>query len=275
MNKSETGTNISRRSLLAITAAAPLGAIAFGTASASEVSSTLAGEIKAITFDVFGTCTDYWTAFTTAGAKIDSERGTTTDWNGVLLSMGGPFPPTFVAVLKKQRPWQSFVSLRRESLQDSLAKINLNLSDEHLDQLNDIWATSTAWPDVAPGLERMKRKYILATLGNADMGDTTRLVKFNELGFDEILTAELALSIKPDPAVYQLGPRYLGVKPSEILMVASHKADLKSAAAQGFRTAFVARPLEFGPVGKVDTKSDASFDFNASSFDDLATQLLG
>lgn len=274
MKKSESGTNISRRSLLAISVAAPLGAIAFGSAYAAEVSGTVAGEIKAVMFDVFGTCTDYWTAFTTAGAKIDAKRGTSTDWNGVLLSMGGPFPPTFVAVLKKQRPWQSFVSLRRESLQDALAKINLNLAAEDLDQLNDIWATAAAWPDVAPGLERMKRKYMLATLGNADMGDTARLVKLNKLEFDEILTAELALSIKPDPAVYQLGPRYLGLKPSQILMVASHKADLKSAAAQGFRTAFVARSLEFGPSGKVDTKPEASFDFNASSFEDLGTQLL-
>lgn len=234
----------------------------------------LAEEIKAITFDVFGTCTDYWTAFTNAGANIDAKGGTSIDWNGVLLSMGGPFPPTFMAVLKKQRPWQSFVSLRRESLQDALAKLGVHLADADLDQLNDIWATSAAWPDVAPALERLKRKYLLATLGNAEMSDTARLVKLNQLGFDEILTAELAQSIKPDPAVYQLAPRYLGLKPSQILMVASHKADLKSAAAQGMRTAFVARPIEFGPSGNVDTKPEASFDFNASDFDDLATQLL-
>lgn len=273
MKKSEFGINISRRKLLAISVAAPLGTIGFGSVFAAESGSKVAGEIKAITFDVFGTCTDYWTAFTVVGAKIDAMRGMSTDWNSVLLSMGGPFPPTFVEVLKKQRQWQSFVSLRRESLQDALAKVNVNLTSAELDQLNDIWATSSAWPDVAPGLDRMKRKYLLATLGNADMGDTVRLVKSNKLGFDEILTAELAQSIKPDPAVYQLGPRYLGLKPNQILMVASHKADLKSAAAQGFRTAFVARPFEFGPAGKVDTKPEASFDFNASSFADLATQL--
>lgn len=273
MNTNTSGTKISRRSLLAIGIAAPLGAIAFGSAFAAGKSSTVADEIRAITFDVFGTCTDYWTAFTSAGAKIDARKGTTTDWNAVLLSMGGPFPATFVAVLKKQRPWQSFHSLRLESLQDALAKINVNLAAEDLDQLNDIWSTSGVWPDVAVGLARLKRQYLLATLGNADMGDTARLVKLNKLGFDEILTAELAQSIKPDPAVYQLAPRYLGLKPSQILMVASHKADLKSAAAQGFRTAFVVRPLELGPAGTVDTKTEALFDFNAASFEDLATQL--
>ena len=273
MKSSAFATNILRRSLLGIGVAAPLGMMAFGSALADEVGVASTGDIKAITFDVFGTCTDYWTAFTTAGAKIDEKRGTSTDWGGVLLSMGGPFPPTFVEVLKKQRPWQSFVSLRRESLQIALAKTNLNLPAEDLDQLNDSWATSAAWPDVAPGLERLRRNYLLATLGNAEMGDTVRLVKLNKLGFDEILTAELAQAIKPDPVVYQLVPRYLGLKPSQILMVACHKADLKSAAAQGMRTAFVARPLEFGPSANVDTKPEASFDLNASSFEDLATQL--
>lgn len=273
MKRSKFEMNLSRRSLIAISVAAPLGAFAFGNAFAAEPIAAANGDIKAIAFDVFGTCTDYWTAFMTAGAKIDAQKESVTDWNKVLLSMGGPFPPSFVAVLKKQRPWQSFASLRRESLQEALAQMQVKLEAEGLDQLNDIWAHSAAWPDVASGLNRLKRKYLLATLGNAEMADTAKLVKLNNLGFDEILTAELAQSIKPDPAVYQLGARFLGLKPSQILMVASHKADLKSAAAQGMRTAFVARPLEFGPSGKVDTKPEASFDFNASSFDDLATQL--
>jgi 2-haloacid dehalogenase len=60
---------------------------------------------------------------------------------------------------------------------EALAKINVNLPVDDLDQLNDIWATSAAWPDVAPGLDRLKRKYWLATLGNADRGDTARLVR--------------------------------------------------------------------------------------------------
>ncbi len=39
------------------------------------------------------------------------------------------------------------------------------------------------------------------------------------------------------------------------------------------RTAFVARPMEFGPAGKVDTAYEHAFDVNASDFIDLALQL--
>ena len=39
------------------------------------------------------------------------------------------------------------------------------------------------------------------------------------------------------------------------------------------KTAFVTRPLEYGPEGKPDLKPDASVDLSARDFNDLATQL--
>jgi 2-haloacid dehalogenase len=56
-------------------------------------------------------------------------------------------------------------------------------------------------------------------------------------------------------------------------MVACHKYDLRGAKIQGFRTAFVARPLEFGPNGKVDIKFEPEFDLNVASFVELADKL--
>ena len=56
-------------------------------------------------------------------------------------------------------------------------------------------------------------------------------------------------------------------------MVAAHKGDLRAAAALGFKTAYVPRPLEYGPGREVDTTPDASFDVVASDFNDFADQL--
>jgi 2-haloacid dehalogenase len=63
------------------------------------------------------------------------------------------------------------------------------------------------------------------------------------------------------------------VAPGEIMMVASHKYDLVAARAQGFRTAFIARPLEFGPGAAVDITPDPAFDCNVTNLEDLADQL--
>ena len=105
------------------------------------------------------------------------------------------------------------------------------------------------------------------------MAAVVQMAKRRDLPWDVILTAELAQTFKPDPKVYQIAAQYLGLRPEEILMVACHKYDLRGARAQGFRTAFVARPLEFGPNGKTDTKFEAEFDLNVESFVELADRL--
>ncbi len=56
-------------------------------------------------------------------------------------------------------------------------------------------------------------------------------------------------------------------------MVAAHKDDLNAAKTVGFKTAFVVRPLEFGPAGTPDLSADPSFDIRAKDFIDLATKL--
>ena len=57
------------------------------------------------------------------------------------------------------------------------------------------------------------------------------------------------------------------------MMVAAHKGDLRAAAALGFKTAYVPRPLEYGPDREIDTTPDPSFDVNATDFNDLADRL--
>ena len=42
---------------------------------------------------------------------------------------------------------------------------------------------------------------------------------------------------------------------------------------KGFKTAFVPRPLEYGPGREIDTTPDPAFDVNATDFLDLAAQL--
>lgn len=83
----------------------------------------------------------------------------------------------------------------------------------------------------------------------------------------------MAGAFKPDPATYRIAATYLGLPPARIMMVACHKYDIRAAATQGFQTAFVARPLEFGAGVDVDVAYDDEFDVNASDLLDLADQL--
>jgi len=101
----------------------------------------------------------------------------------------------------------------------------------------------------------------------------TNLAKHAGLPWDCILGAELVRHYKPDREVYQSAVDILRLEPADVMMVAAHSRDLRAARSVGLRTAFVARPLEFGPSGEPDIEADGSVDFSAVDFRDLASQL--
>ncbi|NIF47399.1 haloacid dehalogenase type II [Enterobacter sp. Ap-1006] len=228
--------------------------------------------IKALVFDVIGTCTDHWGTIVHEGQIINRTKGINLDWGAIANSWHGLYPSGFAEIYNEKRPWQSLSSLRREAL-DNIMRGH-GFSERELASINSVWQRLELWPDTLSGLNRLKQRFTLATLSNADMADMVKLAKLRHLPWDLIMTSELAHTVKPSPKVYQLAPQYLGLKPEEILMVACHKQDLNGAKAQGMRTAFISRPLESGPNGNVDAKPEPTqFDINASSFNQLADLL--
>jgi 2-haloacid dehalogenase len=56
-------------------------------------------------------------------------------------------------------------------------------------------------------------------------------------------------------------------------MVAAHLGDLRAARSVGLKTAFVVRPMEFGPNGKADLTPDSSVDVAVSDLNELTDRL--
>jgi 2-haloacid dehalogenase len=108
------------------------------------------------------------------------------------------------------------------------------------------WQLLEPWPDVRAGMKRVREKAITAALSNTDMSTAIALFKGLGIGMDAIFTAEMFGAFKPDPRVYQRALAYLGVRPEEAAMVASHPYDLEAADSQGLGTIFISRPLEYG-----------------------------
>ena len=65
----------------------------------------------------------------------------------------------------------------------------------------------------------------------------------------------------------------LGLEPSQVMMSAAHKGDLKAARAQGLKTAFIPRPGEHGPRREIDTSPEDWIDVVATDFNDLAAKM--
>ena len=64
----------------------------------------------------------------------------------------------------------------------------------------------------------------------------------------------------------------LNLTPPQVMMVAAHSDDLRSAASNGLRTAHVARPGEYGP-GTGEDGPKVPVDIAAHSLEDLAGKL--
>ena len=230
--------------------------------------------VKAMTFDVFGTVVDWRSSIIKEGQELSGRLGFEVDWAQFADDWRGGYGPAMRRVRNGELPWTRIDALHRMILDDLIPKHGLTLLDEaERDNLNRVWHRLQPWPDTVSGLTRLRKRYVLATLSNGNVALLVNMAKHSGLPWDAVLSSELARHYKPDPEVYLTAADLLGLEPEEVMMVAAHKGDLRAAAALGFKTAYVPRPLEYGPGREVDTTPDASFDVVASDFNDFADQL--
>ena len=231
--------------------------------------------VRALTFDVQGTCADFCQPLLRLGESVNRAKGLAIDWATLSADWRDLYRAVLDRIIAGERPWLRVDRIYRETLDALLDRHGLasHFTTAERDELNRVWSRLDAWPDSVAGLARLRRRFVTSTLSNAGMRTMVAVAKHAGLPFDAVLTAELAHSYKPAPAVYQLAVDYLGYRPEEIMMVACHKYDLKAARAFGMRTAFVARPLEFGAGARPDTSPEPWFDVYADSLEELAEAL--
>ena len=230
--------------------------------------------VKALVFDVFGTVVDWRNSVTKHAAAFGAAHGVEADWAAFADGWRGKYQPYMNRVRTGELPWTKLDALHRMGLVELLGDFGIEgVSDEALDELNLAWHRLDPWPDSPSGLSRLKAKYIIGTMSNGNVALMTNMAKYAALPWDVILGAELAKAYKPDPNTYLTGAGLLGLDPGQVMMVAAHQSDLLAAGAQGLRTAFVPRPMEFGPDRKPDPTPHPSFDIVAADFRDLASRM--
>ncbi len=234
----------------------------------------VAGEIKALAFDVFGTVVDWRTTIIEEGARFSAATGVAVEWGHFADAWRGRYHPSMERVMRGELPWTTIDGLHRLALDELLPQFGLeSMTEGQRAGLNRVWRRLRPWPDSIPGLTRLRARYVLTTLSNGNMALLVDMAKYARLPWDCILSAELARAYKPDLAVYRLAPTLLDLPPAQVMMVAAHQDDLRAAHEVGLRTAFIPRPLEYGPDAAYDSTPDPSFDLVAADLIDLARQL--
>lgn len=226
--------------------------------------------IRVIAFDTFGTVADWHSGVSQTLAELFPDL----DGSAVAREWRRRYAPALADVEAGRRPWTLLDDLHRESLVDVLSEHHgVVATAEQLTAAVHSWHILPGWPDSVPGLTRLRTGFTIGALSNGDVALLTEMAAHAGFPWDFVGGADRWRHYKPAAQVYLGVAELTGVRPDEVLMVATHATDLAAARSHGLRTAYVERPREWGPEPKAAERNPLD-SFHVRGIDELA-DLLG
>lgn len=224
-----------------------------------------------LAFDVFGTVVDWYGSIEREVAAL--ELGI--DPGAFALAWRAGYQPAMARVRSGELGWTKIDALHRMILDQVLERFGVGhrLDETARRALNLAWHRLDPWPDAIQGLGRLRKRFMLCTLSNGNLGLLADMAKRAGLPWDLILSAEVFRHYKPDPEAYLGVCDVFDIAPAQMMLVAAHHDDLAAARACGCRTAHVERPREYGPTIAKDLGPRPGNDLHATDLLDLARQL--
>lgn len=233
--------------------------------------------IKFVLFDVFGTVVNLRKTMINEFAVLFDQKGIkNVNCEEFVDVWANAYSENMKNISEGKNSFATVDELNKIALNKTLKKYQIynKLTEVDRDYMWMVWHRLEPWPDSVSGINEIKKQFKVGTLSNGNIQLLKDLSENANLEWDIILSGELFRCYKPDPLVYQYAARELKLKPSEILLVASHKYDLEAARQCGYKTAYIFRPLEFKTVKKGQIPHDNEFDLMADGIDDLAEKLI-
>ncbi|HSE46488.1 MAG TPA: haloacid dehalogenase type II [Gemmatimonadales bacterium] len=244
-----------RREFLALTASSLTAAPVFG----ATISQPLAApRVKALAFDAFAifdlrtVSSRVEQVFPGHGAELSNTwriRQFEYQW---LRTLGGRYA--------------DFRRTTEDALVFATNQLRLDLTGEKREHLMQAYLELTAWPDVRPALQSLRRAGIrLAVLSNATTGILDAGIRNSELEgiFEQVLSVDRLRTFKPHPRAYQAAIDAYGLPRQDIGYVAFAGWDAAGAKWFGYPTFWINR-LNL-PVEELGAPPDAI----GSDLDDL------
>ena len=138
--------------------------------------------IKAMTFDVFGTVVDWRSSVSREVSKIIKSHVPDLNTDDFADEWRAGYGPSMNKVRTGQLPWMKIDDLHRIILDDLLKeyKIDQLTEDEKVD-LNHAWHRLDPWTDSVEGLTLLKQNYVISTLSNGNVSLLVNIAKYGGL----------------------------------------------------------------------------------------------
>ncbi len=232
-------------------------------------------DIRALTFDTGGTILDWHTGFATVLAEVGRGHGLERDWHALANEMRRKSLGRMLNLGEREPPGYTFDGAHRAALDELIEAHDLSVfSDaERYRIAYEAPHNFICWPDFPAVLPKLRKTYVCASFTILSFRIIVDTARRNGLSWDAVFSCEGIGKYKVLPEAYQTVARYLQLDPGQICMVACHNFDLDAAKGQGFKTAFVRRPDEWGAEGPPDPEPNPIHDIVVDDFPSLARAL--
>ncbi|HEX8968484.1 MAG TPA: hypothetical protein VF937_11420 [Chloroflexota bacterium] len=154
----------------------------------------LTDTLRALVFDVFGTCVDWRGSIIRACQAVALEHHLPrVDWPALADEWRRDGYIRGIARIRAgEQPFVSSDVLFRRKLDDLLGSYGIHdLSEPDIARLAHAWRRLDPWPDTVPGLLRLKTRFTIATLSNGSFATLTEMAKHGGMPWDCIISTEL------------------------------------------------------------------------------------
>jgi 2-haloacid dehalogenase len=198
--------------------------------------------IKALTFDLFGTILDLGSSLTPFIAQFLKGKGSDSSPNRFWEQWRArqrieQYQDTIMML-----GHSGYLETARRAFVYTLKLNGVQASSVEVTDFMRSWQELSPFSEVIPALDQLKSRYQLVVLSNGNPDFLEYLVKHRvQWNFDAVISVELAGAFKPHPGVYRRAARELNLEVGECLMVSANSFDVVGARACGYKAAFVNR----------------------------------
>jgi 2-haloacid dehalogenase len=211
-------------------------------------------DYRAITFDTGGTVLDWHSSMLDEVKQVHAWQALAFDRHEFVNTWRRN---TMKGIVGQVSPAFHMDDVHWNALEETIAAFGLPPpSAAVLDKLWRGWHRLRAWPDFPAALEKLRQRLPVVSFTMLPTSLVVDVSRANGISWDAIISCQMI-------GVYE-----------NILMVACHNFDLNAAQDAGFKTAFVRRPDEWGPVGPPDPQPNRTYDYVCDDFDELTAEVM-
>jgi len=198
--------------------------------------------VKALTFDLFGTVLDLGGSLSPAIAGFLSDKGATVAADAFWAQWRArqrieQYQDTIMML-----GHSGYLETARRALAYTLAANGIPAHPDEVKEYMLAWQELSPYPEVREALERLESRYRLVALSNGNAPFLEHLVD-NRIRwkFDDVISVDVVGVFKPHPAVYRRAAKMINLEMGQCLMVSANSFDVLGARTCGYRAAFVNR----------------------------------